>query len=50
MVTGVVFIPKEEVKSDKVHMDMFDQQHVRKLIERYGDDYEVGYCYLECNW
>ena len=31
-------------------MDMFDQQHVRKLIERYGDDYEVGYCYLDYNW
>ena len=23
-------------------MNMFDQEHVRNLIERYGEDYEVG--------
>lgn len=41
--TIVEFIPQEVVKKENLHMNMFDQQHVRNLIERYGEDYEVYY-------
>ena len=42
MVSDVEFVPQEVVKKENLHMNMFDQQHVRNLIERYGEDYEVG--------
>lgn len=42
---AIEFIPQETVKKENIRMNIFDQQHVRSLIERYGDDYEVSECY-----
>ena len=42
MVSDVEFVPQEVVKKENLRMNMFDQEHVRNLIERYWEDYEVG--------
>lgn len=42
MVSDIEFVPQEVVKKENLRMNMFDQEHVRNLIERYGEDYEVG--------
>lgn len=42
MVSDIEFVPQEVVKKENLRMNIFDQEHVRNLIERYGEDYEVG--------
>ena len=37
----VEFVPQEMVTEKHLYMSLVDQQHIRQLIQRYGDDYEV---------